>query len=226
VPLAAVQPSARIRPIQESESPFCYLLGRPRPAFRRINQEQEITIVKGVVFTEFLEMVDAKYSPAMVEEIIEAADLPSGGAYTAVGTYSHRELLVLLRVLATKTGEKPAAILKSFGEPLLQSFLRTHQKLYGSVTNAFDLFAHAENYIHREVKKLYPDAIPPHFDIECHTPQRFTMVYRSPRPFADLCEGLIHAVLRHYGETAEVRRTDLETAPFTCVRFDIVKSGQ
>ncbi len=196
------------------------------PFHRRDIQEQEITIVKGVVFTEFLEMVEASYSPAMVEEIIEAADLPSGGAYTAVGTYPHRELLILLRVLSSKTGEKPATLLHAFGEVMFRSYLRSHHRFFHNITNAFDLFAHVENYIHKEVKKLYPDAKPPHFDIECHTAQRFTMVYRSPRPFADLCEGLIHAALHHYGETAEVHRTDLETGPITCTRFDIIRSGQ
>jgi hypothetical protein len=182
--------------------------------------------VKGVIFTEFLEMVEDRYSPAMVEEIIEAAELPSGGAYTAVGTYPHQELILLLRALCSKTGEKPAELLNSFGDIMFHNYLRIHGKFFADITNAFDLFAHVENYIHKEVKKLYPDAKPPHFDIECHTPQRFTMVYRSPRPFGDLCEGLIHAVLRHYGETAEVHRTDLETGPVTCVRFDIVKSAQ
>ena len=182
--------------------------------------------MKGVVFTEFLEMVEAKYSPALVEDIIEAADLPSRGAYTAVGTYSHQEFIVLLHVLSRKTGEKAPNILRAFGEHMFQTYLRTHKQFFNNITSAFDLFAHVENYIHKEVKKLYPDAKPPHFDIECHTAQRFTMVYRSPRPFGDLCEGLILAALRHYGETAEVRRTDLETAPVTCIRFDIVKSGQ
>lgn len=181
--------------------------------------------MKGVVFTEFLEMVEANYSASMVEDIITEANLPSGGAYTSVGTYPHQELVILLDILARKTGDDPSALLKAFGGIMFNNYLRLHAKFFVSVTNAFDMFAHVENYIHKEVKKLYPDARPPHFDIECHTPQRFTMVYRSPRPFSDLCEGLIHAVLEYYGEEAEVRRTDLETSPMTCVRFDIIKDG-
>lgn len=42
--------------------------------------------MKGVVFTAFLEMVASQFSEDMVDDIIDAAQLPSGGAYTAVGT--------------------------------------------------------------------------------------------------------------------------------------------
>lgn len=43
--------------------------------------------MKGVVFTEFIEMVEGRFGLAMVDRIIEAAQLPSSGVYTAVGTY-------------------------------------------------------------------------------------------------------------------------------------------
>ena len=43
--------------------------------------------MKGIVFTEFLEMVEEKYGLEMVDDIIENANLQSHGAYTSVGTY-------------------------------------------------------------------------------------------------------------------------------------------
>jgi hypothetical protein len=49
--------------------------------------------MKGMVFTEFLEMVEAKFSADMVDDIISDSDLPNGGAYTSVGTYDHSELV-------------------------------------------------------------------------------------------------------------------------------------
>ena len=35
--------------------------------------------MKGVVFTEFVEMVEEKFSPEMAELIIESSNLPSQG---------------------------------------------------------------------------------------------------------------------------------------------------
>jgi hypothetical protein len=58
--------------------------------------------VKGVVFTEFLEMVEEKFSPAVADSVIEQSTLASGGAYTTLGTYDHQEMLQLVTNLATK----------------------------------------------------------------------------------------------------------------------------
>ena len=45
-------------------------------------------IIKGLLFTELLEMVEDSFSPELADRIIEDADLPSGGVYTsAVGVH-------------------------------------------------------------------------------------------------------------------------------------------
>jgi hypothetical protein len=43
--------------------------------------------VKGSVFTEFLNMVEARFTPEVADRTITAAALPSDDAYTTVGTY-------------------------------------------------------------------------------------------------------------------------------------------
>ena len=48
--------------------------------------------MKGIVFTEFLDLVEAKFGAEVLEEMLDAADLKSGGAYTAVGYYDHAEM--------------------------------------------------------------------------------------------------------------------------------------
>ena len=57
--------------------------------------------MKGVVFTEFLEMVEDRFSPEMADRIIEGAELASGGVYTTVGTYDHGEMIQLVRLSPT-----------------------------------------------------------------------------------------------------------------------------
>ena len=51
--------------------------------------------MKGMVFTEFLDFVGETFGGDMVDDIIEVSELPSGGAYTSVGTYSHGEMAAL-----------------------------------------------------------------------------------------------------------------------------------
>jgi len=62
--------------------------------------------VKGIVFTEFLEFAEQKIGAEALEEILEACadDLPTGGAYTAVGTYSCSELMTLVQAISTHSG--------------------------------------------------------------------------------------------------------------------------
>jgi len=45
--------------------------------------------MKGMVFTEFMDMVEEVLSADILEDIIEKSELPNDGAYTALGTYSH-----------------------------------------------------------------------------------------------------------------------------------------
>ena len=61
----------------------------------------------GLVFTEFVEMVEATHSHAVADAVLEAAGLPHGGAYTAVGYYPPEEFNRLLAALSRHTGEPP-----------------------------------------------------------------------------------------------------------------------
>lgn len=56
--------------------------------------------MKGIVFCEFVEMMEQEFSVDLADEIISATNLESGGAYTTVGTYDHSELLaqILLKI--------------------------------------------------------------------------------------------------------------------------------
>lgn len=52
--------------------------------------------MKGIVFSEFMDLVEESFGLEMIDELIEQSDLPSGGSYTAVGTYPHGEMLTLV----------------------------------------------------------------------------------------------------------------------------------
>ena len=72
--------------------------------------------MKGVVFTLLLDMVDDTFGPAVTEQIISASDLPSGGVYTAVGTYDHAEIVALVTNLSKETELSVSALVHTFGK--------------------------------------------------------------------------------------------------------------
>ena len=79
--------------------------------------------MKGVVFTELLEMVEARFSADMVDDIIDDAQLPSGGVYTSVGTYPHEEIVALVVALSQRSGLAVRDLLLAFGEHLFGRFV-------------------------------------------------------------------------------------------------------
>ena len=52
--------------------------------------------MKGIIFTEFFDLVEKTFGFDVAERLLDECDLPSGGAYTAVGTYDHSEILTLV----------------------------------------------------------------------------------------------------------------------------------
>ena len=179
--------------------------------------------MKGIVFTEFLEMVEDRFSPQVADRIIEASNLASGGAYTAVGTYDHHEIVQLVTELSNVTGIGVPDLLRAFGRHLFGRFVVGYPQLFAAATSAFAFLASVEGHIHVEVRKLYPDAELPTFKCDRSIPGRLTMLYQSKRPFGDLAEGLIMGCAEHFDEEVDIVREDLSDEHETRVRFVLTK---
>jgi hypothetical protein len=177
--------------------------------------------MKGVVFTEFLDFVGARHGEDMVDDIIEASALPSGGAYTAVGTYNHAEMVTLCSALSAATGENESDLVRDFGTYLSGTFSRGYPDFFSRSASFFDFLESIEAHIHVEVRKLYPDAELPSFKVAARTATRLIMDYRSPRRMGDLAEGLILGTAPKFGATARVQRIPLEDTGGEATRFVI-----
>lgn len=177
--------------------------------------------MKGVVFTEFLEMVEEEFSADLADTILESSDLASGGTYTTLGTYDYGEMVQLVSRLADETGISVSKLLLAFGEHLFGQFAKGHPHFFANNSSAFDFLLKVEDYIHVEVRKLYSDAELPSFEYDTSVPGRLLMTYRSSRPFGDLAEGLIRGCIKHFGDPIALVREDVAGGPQTCVRFTL-----
>lgn len=165
--------------------------------------------MKGIVFTEFVDMVEAQFSADMVDDILDDAAPASGGAYTAVGTYDHAELVSLVVALSQRTGVAVPDLVRAFGLHMFGRFYAGYPAFFEGMTSAVQFLAGIEDVIHAEVLKLYPDAQLPRF--ECTLlPDGLAMVYRSPRHFDDLALGLIEGAVAHWGGGYTITRAPFE----------------
>ena len=179
--------------------------------------------MKGIVFTEFLEMVESGFGLATADEMIESSASSTGGAYTSVGTYDHQELLRMVLALSAATKKAPAELVKAFGMHLFGRFVTVFPAFFVNVKSAFDFLASIDGHIHVEVRKLYPDAELPRFECKLLSPRRMEMVYTSKRPLADLAEGLIVGCAEHFGQPMAIERQILSEGQNNVVRFQLTQ---
>jgi hypothetical protein len=165
----------------------------------------------GVVFTEFTDMVEQAFGPETLDEMITGVEsrLESGGAYTAVGTYHHNEMVLLVSQLAKQTGRDIDELVELFGQHLFGRFVERYPVFFEGVDNGLDFLETVEGHIHSEVLKLYPAAQLPTFICERKAPDRLVMDYHSTRPFATLCRGLIKGCGQHFAERFEIDEAPL-----------------
>ncbi|MAW97032.1 MULTISPECIES: heme NO-binding domain-containing protein [unclassified Leeuwenhoekiella] len=160
--------------------------------------------MKGIVFTEFLELVEERYGLEMVDHLITEADLPSGGVYTSVGTYQFSEMLSLLVELSEQTGTPIDSLLEVYGEHFFGVVLKSYPGFIAQYTDPLDLLASIESHIHVEVRKIYPDAELPVFRVLEKDTDKLTLVYRSSRAMYAFGKGLKQRTLAHFGQQAEI----------------------
>lgn len=176
--------------------------------------------MKGIVFTEFLDMVEQEFGYDVVDHILESSDLPSNGIYTAVGTYHHSEIVTLLTKLSKKTEMDPEALLKAFGGYLFDTFLKQYPQFFEAHTHAFTFLESIDNHIHVEVQKLYPEATLPKFETITTDAGDLVMTYTSERKMASLALGLIEKSTAHYGHESEIKMDQI-SGDGTVVKFTI-----
>lgn len=178
--------------------------------------------MKGMVFTEFLEMVEDAFGWEVAEAIVEESDLESGGVYTAVGTYPHAEMVQMVVKLSEHTGLSIPDLLKTYGKHLFGRFSENYSDFFKEVESTFSFLSGIENYIHVEVRKLYPEAELPSFEYEKPSENELIMFYKSERPFADFAEGLIMGCIEHFKEDIEIQRSDLGDKPGHAAQFHLI----
>jgi hypothetical protein len=176
--------------------------------------------MKGLVFVEFVEFVEDRFSLETVDRIIEKSSLATGGAYTSVGVYDYREMIQLVSQLSSETGVEARELLRVFGQHTFGRFVDKFPELFAGVESAIEFLGSIEGHIHVEVKKLYPDAELPTFHYEPSAPGSLVMVYESPRCLADFAMGLITGAVEHFGTPMEIDMAPL-TDDHSRVRFTV-----
>jgi hypothetical protein len=156
--------------------------------------------MKGLVFTELFRHVEAHHGADMVDDIIEAAQLPHGGAYTSVGSYPFQEAVSLLAALCKATCKPLPDILDGFGTHCFNRWVNYAPHYFNKQRGLFDILEGVDDFHETEVRKLYPDAELPSFLSESRSDRQLVMGYYSCKPLSALAVGVIKGAAAHVGQ--------------------------
>ena len=179
--------------------------------------------MKGIIFTELLDLVEEKFGIEMVDTIIENSTLDSGGVYTSVGTYNFSEMVSLLTQLSSETKLSIDTLLEVYAEHFFGVIEESYPGFLEQYHDPIEMLSSIENHIHVEVKKIYPEAELPTFTVLDKTATSLVMIYKSSRAMYSFGKGLMNKTFAHFNSSATILMEKLNDDG-TEVKFSITKN--
>lgn len=178
--------------------------------------------MKGIIFTEFITIVESKFGLDVSQQMLDDAN--DSGVYTAVGSYDHRQLIKLIMSLSRITNIPTSQLQQTYGRLAFPALLQSLPILDIKTDNTFSFIEKVERHIHLEVKKLYPDATPPKFIFSNKTQSTMTMDYHSARCMGYVCMGLLEGCADYFNQSLTITMQPMNTAQ-SHVRFSLTLTG-
>lgn len=176
--------------------------------------------MKGIIFTEFLELVEDTFGLDVCQKMLD--ENQNEGIYTSVGTYDHGDLVKLIVSLSKLTGVSAEELQRVYGKSVFNTLYNSLPGLEGKADSTFSFIKSVEEYIHIEVKKLYPSANPPSFKFISASKTLLVMDYLSARCMSHVCLGLIQGCAEHFAENIDIQMDPIN-AEQSQVRFTITQ---
>ncbi|MFT7155402.1 MAG: hypothetical protein ACI8Q1_000403 [Parvicella sp.] len=180
--------------------------------------------MKGIVFTEFLNLVEDRFGLEILDNLLTKSNLESNGIFTSVGTYDHAEMVELVSNLSNIINIDVPKLLLIYGEHFFQVLHNSYPVFFQNIDSSLDFMESLESYIHPEVLKLYPDAELPRFISERPSNNHLELIYISSRKLAAFANGLMNATIKHYNEDVKVTIIPLQD-DMSEVKFILIKNG-
>ena len=183
----------------------------------------QIFFMKGVVFTEFVEMVEKKFGYEVADKLLSIPDLESKGVFTAIGTYSHYDMFKLVGGLSELTKISVENLFKAYGRTIFVTFTRMFPGFFKEVDDSLIFLEGLESHIHVQVKKLYPDAELPTFETTRLADNKIQMIYSSDRRMGDFALGLMEGCADYFDQSLDIHIQNLKPDGSE-VKFDVTRN--
>lgn len=180
--------------------------------------------MKGILFTELIEMLEGLVGLELTNRIIDDAQLPNKGAYTAIGTYSHSDMNSLMESLGKHVKNPKEILLKSYGEYFFHRVSQLYSDKIKIYDDTFSLLLQLHNFLDLETHKLYPQATISLVNATQKAPECMEVFYNSKQNMNLLLEGAILGCIKYFQEHITITREELDEEG-SKVRFILKKQN-
>jgi hypothetical protein len=160
--------------------------------------------LKGIVFNLLEQCVREEHGEDTWDDLLDAAGVE--GAYTSLGNYEDDEFRALVAAAAHALELSCEEVERWFGRAAMAPLAERYPELFEPHQSTSRFVLTLNDIIHPEVRKLYPGADVPDFDLQTESAHRVTLKYRSPRRMCAFAEGLIEGAAQHYGEQVRIEQ--------------------
>jgi len=176
--------------------------------------------MKGLFFTELVELVETDYGFAVLDQVIRTAVPPTDGVYTSMCSYNAEEFFGLVEALAVDMKQPSSTFLRSFGRHFFRCLLDRNEKLLDNYSSAIKALQDVNELV-RATRIFSFEHRPPKAEFAEVGPAAWQLTIRTKLPVQDIILGALEACIARYGEPLEVSRTDVQTDNTITTRFDI-----
>lgn len=171
--------------------------------------------MRGLIFNYLLKYIEFHYGYDTVDAIIDASGIKSDGSYADGGMYEDEEFMKLMAAVSETLDISIPQLLESFGKCTFKHLYERLMTIYNkdsyqldSVNNVFDFIGLLEDIHQKEVVKLYPESIFPHFSIIKRDDSTLEMLYHSQRNLPFLAKGMLKGCIEYFNEALTVEMHD------------------
>ncbi len=156
--------------------------------------------MKGIFFTEFLEMVEREYGLILTEKIISDLGTGNNGVYEATTDYPYSQFVELCNLLGFEVKSSVSDVVKNFGEYLFSRLVILFRPSFAGNSSIFDFLDQIDEFIHNKIQERFTPVEIPRFRAVKINDSTFQMSYQTEKLLIDLAIGLFMGCQRFFNE--------------------------
>ena len=156
--------------------------------------------MKGIFFTEFLEMTEKDFGVEVSDKIISDLGVGNNGVYESELGYPCEQFVELCRLLGQEIGNSASDVAKNFGEYLFSRLVILFRPSFAGNSNIFEFLEQVDDFIHIKMQDSFPALQIPHFRAIKINESTFQITYQTEKILVDLAIGLLMGCQRFFNE--------------------------